>query len=73
MGNSPSYKGHPSLFGARRQLIAQRERDRAAIEARLREAEREASPIVVPAPRRERKTTPEAAPPIEEITTQQEN
>lgn len=72
MGNSVGYKGHPGLHAIRTRLVTQQAANRAAAEARLRAAELAASPIVVPAPRRERKTTPEAAPAIE-TTAQQES
>lgn len=65
MPGSTNYRGNPGLFNRHVEL----ERDRAAArkhaEERLAQLEREASPIVVPAPRRRRATTSEPAPPVE--------
>jgi hypothetical protein len=65
MGNSVGYKGNPALFNFQGQRAQRRAAAAARAEARLRELEREASPIVVPAPRRKRAATTEPAPIIE--------
>jgi len=64
-GNSVGYRGNPALWNLAGQARQRREAALAAAAERLRELERESSPIVVPAPRRKRTTTTELAPTIE--------